>query len=98
MITFFFKLLGKYIINVIILFNIDKFFEKNILLLLFFQKQAWNLSAIKREPNLSIQIQIHLKKAFSSQKATSNLTQVFLDKKQFQQKSNYCLLGPSRSF
>ena len=34
--------------------------------------------------------QIHLKKAFSSQKATSNLTQVFLDKKQFLQKSHYC--------
>ena len=64
-------------------------------------KQAWKLSAIKGEPNLSILWevrQIHLKKAFSSQKATSNLTQVFLDKMQFLQKSHYCLLGPSRSF
>ena len=56
-------------------------------------KQAWKLSAIKGEPNLSILWkvrQIHLKKPFSSQKVTSNLTQVFLDKKQFLQKSHYC--------
>ena len=59
----------------------------------FFQKQAWKLSAIKGEPNLSILWevrQIHLKKAFSSQKATSNLTKLFLDEKQFLQKSHYC--------
>ena len=48
------------------------------------EKQAWKLSAIKGEPNLSIlwEIrQIHLKKSISSQKVTSNLTKVFLDKK-----------------
>jgi hypothetical protein len=62
-------------------------------------KQAWKLSAIKGEPNLSILWevrQIHLKKAISSQKtisgqkATSNVTKVFLDEKQFLQKSHYC--------
>ena len=49
-------------------------------------EQAWKLSAIKGEPNLSILWevrQIHLKKTFSSQKATSNLTKLFLDEKQF---------------
>ena len=56
-------------------------------------KQAWKLSAIKGEPNLSIlweKRQIPLKKAFSSQKVTSNFTQVFLDEKQFLQKSSFC--------
>ena len=56
-------------------------------------KQAWKLSAIKGEPNLSILWevrQIHLKKAFFNWKATSNLTKLFLDKKQFLQKSHYC--------
>ena len=64
-------------------------------------KQAWMLSSIKSERNLSILwevSQIHFEKAISSQKATSNLTKVFLDKKQFLQKSHCCLLGPSRSF
>ena len=57
------------------------------------KEQAWKLSAIKGEPNLLILWevrQIYLKKVFCSQKVTSNLTQVFLDKKQFLQKSHYC--------
>ena len=50
------------------------------------EKQAWKLSAIKGEPNLAILWEVRqmiLKKAISSQKATSNLTKVFQAEKPF---------------
>ena len=65
-----------------------------------YYKQAWKLSAIKGEPNLSILWevrQIHLKKAISSKKGTSNLTKVFLAKKQFLPNSHFCQNGNSNS-
>ena len=69
--------------------------------LLFLLKQAWKLSAIKGKPNLSIlwdvrifnqiwQKDISSQRAISVQKASSNLTKVFLAKKHFLQNSNFC--------
>ena len=59
----------------------------------FIKKQAWKLSAIKGEPNLSILWevrQIHLKKAISSQQATSIFTEVILTEKQFLPNCHFC--------
>ena len=62
------------------------FFHKCWLKLTVWWKQAWKLSAIKGEPNLSILWEVSLfnqiwQKAISSQKAPSNLTKLFLAKK-----------------
>jgi hypothetical protein len=76
-------------------FMVMKFQDQVYKIRKIFAEQAWKLSAFKGEPNLLIlweKRQIHLKKAFSSQKVTSKLTQVslFYDEKQFLQKSHYC--------
>ena len=66
-----------------------------------FTKQAWKLSAIKGEPNLSILWEVRLfnhiwqkdnscQTAISVHKASSNLTKVFLAKKHFLLNSNFC--------
>ena len=59
------------------------------------KKQAWKLSAIKGEPNLSILWEVRLfnqiwQKAISVHKASSNLTKVFLAEKQYLLNSNFC--------
>ena len=66
--------------------NLINFFHKCWLKLTVWWKQAWKLSAIKGEPNLSILWEVSLfnqiwQKAISSQKAPSNLTKLFLAKK-----------------
>ena len=71
--------------------NMDDYsFTKKI-----YKKQAWKLSAIKGEPNLSILWEVRLfnqiwQKAISVHKASSNLTKVFLAEKHYLLNSNFC--------
>ena len=83
-----------------------------ICLMSFINKQAWKLSAIKGEPNLSILWEVRLfnhiwqkdnscQKAISVHKASSNLTKVFLAKKHFLLNNNFCqkdISGKKRYF